>query len=284
MPAGPLAVRWIAYDVPTIRAGAASAVELELENAGSVSWQARPGTGVGYHWLDPFGNAIVWDGLVAPLPKTVEPNERLNVAATVVGPAPPGKYRLAFDLVDGDRCWFVDVGNRTLELDVEVLSRLPARKLAVQIADGRSDLVAVTEAALAEQEEALHDDGEATAFLVPGCRPAPDWTRRVLDAHEEGFGAVAGSVEVVGGWLDRRRLGAELAPWSPGFGRSPGWDRELLCPSLVRGLAETVRWSEPVAGLPAVAPPGFPESSLCDGRIRMLVVATALRRGDRRSA
>jgi hypothetical protein len=30
----------------------------------------------------------------------------------------------------------------------------------------------------------------AVAHLIPGALPAPDWSRLLLDAHEEGYGAV----------------------------------------------------------------------------------------------
>jgi hypothetical protein len=34
---------------------------------------------------------------------------------------PPGRYRLAFDLVNEGRYWFRELGNERLELDVDVL-------------------------------------------------------------------------------------------------------------------------------------------------------------------
>jgi hypothetical protein len=210
VPAGPLSVRWLAHDIPPQRAGVLSSGRVELQNTGVVAWDSREGYGIclGYHWLDPLGNPTVWDGLLTAFPRVIAPGERVDAPLTVAGPTPPGHYRLALDLVDGGRCWFSEVGNASPEIDVEVSPRLARRRLRVQIADGPDELARLTSEALAVQEEAVTPDGEATAFLAAGCRPRPDWSRRVLDAHEEGYGVVAGAIEVEGSRLERRRLRA----------------------------------------------------------------------------
>ena len=46
------------------QAGTIVRAEVELENAGTVTW--RPGINVSYHWLDRLGNPIVWDGIRTP--------------------------------------------------------------------------------------------------------------------------------------------------------------------------------------------------------------------------
>ena len=249
VPAGPLAVRWLAHDLPPQRAGATTIGSVELENAGTAAWRSRPGRDIhlSYHWLDPLGNPIVWAGAFLLLPERVAPGERISVWVTVRAPMPPGAYRLAFDLVNEGRYWFRELGNERLELDVDVLPGIARRALAVSVAPGDADLAALTQAALAAQEEPIATEGEATAYLAAGARPAPDWSRRILDAHEEGFVAVGGAVEVEGGRLERRAAAKELAAWSPGFGRSPGWAHPLLCPSLLAGTAEPGP-----GGLPAV--------------------------------
>jgi hypothetical protein len=281
VPAGPLAVRWLAHDLPPQRAGATAIGTLELENAGTAAWRSRPGRDIhlSYHWLDLLGNPIVWAGAFILLPERVAPGERISVWVTVRAPMPPGAYRLAFDLVNEGRYWFRELGNERLELDVTVLPRLERRALAVAIT-GDPSLAELTRAALAEQEEPIADEGEATAHLLAGCRPAPDWSRRILDAHEEGFAAVAGAVEVEGGRLERRAAAKELAAWRPGFGRSPGWSLPLLCPSLLDGAAP----APGPGGLPAIAPAAVDGAALCDGRIRVTVPARAARPAGRPSA
>ncbi|MBA2383712.1 MAG: hypothetical protein H0V68_03505, partial [Actinobacteria bacterium] len=96
---------------------------------------------------------------------------------------------------------------------------------------------------------------------VAGAIPEPDWSRRVLDAHAEGFVAVGGSIE------SRNRA---LRPWAPGGGRNPSFGHPLLLPSLLAGIEPDEH-----EGLPAHFPDDEP--SLFDGRIRL-----RLRRGRRR--
>jgi hypothetical protein len=285
VPAGPLAVRYLAYELPPLRAGATVIATLALENAGTATWVLHAARlHLSYHWLDRLGNPIVWDGIRTPLGSPVAPGERFDAWLRIAAPMPSGPYRLVIDLVDEGRLWLAELGNPPLELDVDVLPLLDRRALSVQVGSGAPELVAATEAALAEQEEPLVAGGEAVAFLAPGCMPAPDWSRLVLDAHAEGYAAVAGSIAVQGGRLGVRAVSRELAPWAPGFGRSPGWSHPLLCPSLLAGLADSAPWTDPVAGLPALDPAVLTDPWLCDGRIRVAVSARALRRADRRPA
>ena len=138
IPAGPLAVRWLGYDLPDFRAGAESAVEVVLQNAGTATWRLRGELGVrlSYHWLDDRGNAIVWDGPRVDFGGPVAPGDEIEVALRVRAPQPPGRYRLAFDLVEELRFWFAEVGSQPLELDAEVLPRIDDRRLAVVVRGG----------------------------------------------------------------------------------------------------------------------------------------------------
>jgi hypothetical protein len=286
VPAGPFAVRWHSYELPQFRAGASTGLAVDFENAGSATWRSLPGAGVylAYHWLDLRGNPIVWAGAFVPLPHPVAPGERLTAPVELRAPIPPGRYRLAIDLLDERRAWFSELGNHRLEHDVDVASRLTRRSLAVEIAPGPAELVATTKAALAALEEPAGEAGVATAYLAAGCRPAPDWSRLILDAHEEGFAAVAGSVDVERAGLLRGRAPArELEPWKPGFGRAPAWERPLVCPSLLTEAVTDPPWTDAVAGLPALDPTALAEPWLCDGRIQVSVAATGLPRVDRRS-
>lgn len=261
VPAGPLAVRWLGYRLPELRAGAESTVEVALRNVGTATWRSHGELGVklSHHWLDDRGNAIVWDGPRVDLGGPVAPGDEVEVALPVRAPQPPGRYRLAFDLVEELRFWFAEVGSAPLELDAEVLPRIAERRLAVAVRGGDDP---ETSAALAAQEEPLVARcAVATAHLVAGAVPAPDWSRRILDAHAEGYAAVGGSIET----RDRA-----LRPWAPGGGRNPAFSHPLLLPSLLAGLEPGEH-----EGLPAYVPDGEP--ALFDGRIRL-----RLRRGRRR--
>jgi hypothetical protein len=245
VPAGPLAVRWLAYELGEQRAGVTTRARVRLENAGTAPWRSRGREGVqlAYHWLDPLGNAIVWDGHRTALPEIVQPGETVELESSVLAPRPPGTYRLSFDLVEEFRFWFAELGSQPLDLPVEVRPRISVRRLMVSV---HGPVDAELEAALSAQDEPLvGDDAVAVAHLVAGAVPATDWSRLLLDAHAEGYAAVGPAIlpESRG---DRRLLAA----WAAGSGRNPRFGEPLLMPSLLRGL-------EPLEheGLPAYAGP-----------------------------
>lgn len=269
VPAGPLAVRWLAWELlEPPRAGATSPVTLELENAGTAPWRSdnERRVEIGYHWLDDRGNAIVWGGLWAPLPHKVEPGERVHQRVELRAPLGTGRYTLAFDLVDEGRLWLSEVGNRRLELQVDVEPRIPRRALAVTFTSGAPELVAQSHRLFEGQDEPLVRLGDEVALVhvTPGCAPATsDWSRRILDAHDEGYAVVAGSVEAQG-----RRGSKALEPWKPGTGRVPQFAESLLCPSLIHGAEPHWEWLDPIEGLPALRQPPR-EPWVYDGRIRL---------------
>ncbi len=244
VPAGPLAVRWLGYALDEQRAGVPSRARIRLANAGSASWRSsgREGVQLSYHWLDPLGNPIVWDGPRTSFDAAVGPGDEVELEASLVAPRSPGRYRLAFDLVAEYRYWFEELGSATLDVPVDVRPRIDARRLAVEVHGGSDP---ETEAALAAQEEALvTEDAVAVAHLVPGSLPTPDWSRLLLDAHEEGFAAVGPAIDA-----QDRRARKRLAP--VGSGRRPQSALRSSAPAAVapdgrrarhpRGLARA-RW------------------------------------------
>jgi hypothetical protein len=152
VPAGPLAVRWLANEIGEVQAGAVARARVELENAGSAVWRDL---NVSYHWLDDRGNPIVWDGIRHPV--SAAPGERVRRELDVRGPIPPGRYRLAFDLVDEHRFWLAELGNYSPELEIDVRTR---------------------DASAAHLFGAEGDAGQIRA------------------AHEEGYAAVGGSIDM----------------------------------------------------------------------------------------
>lgn len=220
------------------RAGRRTTATVVLENGGGATWRSRgeEGLQLSYHWLDPHGNAIHWDGLRAAFPRPVAPGESLALDVDIVAPRAPGRYVLRFDLVEEHRFWLAEVGVAPLDVEVDVAPRIAHRRLGVVVhggADGR------TTAALAAQEEALVDeDVVAVAHLVAGAEPEPDWSRRLLDAHEEGWEAVGPAVAPIGGPIERRRAARRLRRWAPG-GRNPHFVAPLLLPSLLVGIEPT---------------------------------------------
>jgi len=248
----PLAPRWLGADGGPHRAGTDTVVNVRLRNGGEATWRSR-GTGglhLAYHWLDPLGNAIVWDGVRTAFPRPVAPGEDLELAVPVRAPRPPGRYLLRFDLVEEHRFWLSELGCDVLDVGVDVLPRVESRRLAVVVHGGDDP---ATQAALDGQEEALVTDRPvAVAHLVAGAVPPTDWSRRLLDAHEEGWPAVGTAVVPTG-----RRAARRLAAWSPG-GRNPRFGSPLLLPSLLDELEPGEH-----LGLPAYEGP----DALFEGRV-----------------
>ncbi len=152
VPAGPLAVRWYAYKLGPVQAGALALAQVDLENAGTAAWRDL---NVSYHWLDDRGNPIVWDGIRHPV--SAEPGERIEHELHVRGPIPPGRYKLAFDLVEEGRFWLAELGNFAPELEVDVAPR------------------------------------DATGARLFGAEGDTD---QIAAAHREGYAAVGGSIDI----------------------------------------------------------------------------------------
>jgi hypothetical protein len=163
MPASaPLVPRWLEVERGRVEAGSLQTVTVTVENAGSAPWRTRgteEGIFVSYHWLDERGNPIVWDGLRTALDRVVEPGETLRREVAVRAPIPPGRYRLAVDLVEEHRFWLAELGNTPYEEEAEVEPR------------------------------------DATGARVFGAEPDADWLARAAELHREGYAAVGGAVE-----------------------------------------------------------------------------------------
>jgi hypothetical protein len=227
---GPLVARWRTLERLAVQAGVLQQVTVEVENAGTATWRTRgaeDGLFLAYHWLDERGNAIVWDSPRTPLERSVAPGEILRQQLALRGPIPPGRYRLAVDLVEEHRFWLAELGNPPHEEDVDAAPR---------------------------------DASGARAFLADGAEPAADWLERARALHEEGYAAVSGAIEQERGLV--RRADAALEPYAPGGGRHPHFAHPLVCPSLLPPLEPN--WE--VGGLPAYRPEND-EPSMFDGRL-----------------
>jgi len=142
---GPLVARWRTLERAPVEAGTLQHATVEAENAGSAAWRTRgseEGLFLAFHWLDERGNAIVWDGTRTPLEREIAPGETLRQSFALRGPIPPGRYKLAVDLVEEHRFWLSELGNRPLQRDIEVVARdasaarafLPDRRQALMAA------------------------------------------------------------------------------------------------------------------------------------------------------
>jgi hypothetical protein len=243
----PLAPEWLGAGEATHRAGTSATVAVKVRNAGRATWRSDGAEGLqlSYHWLDSRGNPIVWDGPRTPFREPVRPGQAAELLATVVAPRPPGRYVLRFDLVEEHCFWLAELGCPTLDVDVDVVPLITRRRLAVRVHGGPDE--GTTRALAAQEEELVDDDADAVAHLVAGSEPAPDWSRRLLDAHADGWPAVGPALvtEAPGLLSGRRRAARSLQAWGPG-GRNPRFDGPVLLPSLLVGMEPGVH-----LGLPA---------------------------------
>ena len=207
---GPLVVRWHALELAPVEAGTLQQATVEVENAGSATWRTRgpkDGLFVAYHWLDERGNPIVWDGRRTPLERAVAPGETLRQQFALRAPIPPGRYRLAVDIVEELRFWLAELGNAPLEEEVDVAPR---------------------------------DASAARAFLPDGAEPAADWHELARALHAEGYSAVGGAVEPERGLL--RRKSASSSRTRPAAGAIRAFRIRSSAPRCCRRSSRTRRW------------------------------------------
>jgi hypothetical protein len=95
-----------------------------LKNSSGERWPSEGPTRVNlsYHWLDPNGEVVLWDGQRTPLGSDLGSGAELELVQAVRAPQDPGLYHLQLDLVRERVAWFSEKreGN-TLEMPVEVL-------------------------------------------------------------------------------------------------------------------------------------------------------------------
>lgn len=84
--------------------------EVTLENCGNsilLGGNSERSVHVSYHWLDPQGHVVVWDGERSDLPVSgLMPRENVTMSAQVMAPDKPGMYILQFAVVQEGVSWF----------------------------------------------------------------------------------------------------------------------------------------------------------------------------------
>jgi hypothetical protein len=108
--------------LPGFEAGKAATVPLTITNLGKGLFPAAGAYPVdlGYHWVDPTGKAVVWDGARTKLPADLGPGQSVTIPASVVAPDKGGAFTLRFDLVQEGIGWFSSKGVATADLAVNV--------------------------------------------------------------------------------------------------------------------------------------------------------------------
>ncbi len=109
----PYVAQLSAGPLPAMIVGGTYTVPVTVKNTGAAAWNP---TGAGlidlsYHWHDPAGNTVVWDGLRTALPSTVAAGASVTVQARVTAPLAAGTYQLTLDLVREGVGWFGTMGS-----------------------------------------------------------------------------------------------------------------------------------------------------------------------------
>ena len=102
--------------------GVGTSVPISLTNTGNFTWPALGPTPVhlGYHWTDPLGGVVVWDGTRSNLAADVAPGATQTLQAQLVFPPAPGTYVLKWDLVQEGVSWFSGQNVPTFDQTVTV--------------------------------------------------------------------------------------------------------------------------------------------------------------------
>ena len=247
------------YELPELRAGATAPARVALRNDGTATWRSRGEIGVqlSYHWLDDRGNPIVWDGSRSDVRTAGRARRGGRARRSVRGrrsrPAATGSRSTSSRSF---RFWFAEVGSSCAR---RLSSSCRASRAA---AGGPSCCTAGQRRATARARRAGRAAGLGARRSQPRtssqarCRD-PDWSRRVLDAHAEGFAAVGAAIET----RDR-----SLAPWPPGGGRNPAFAHPLLFPSLLERLTPSTHLELPSYSPPRGIPDDLREPWIFEGR------------------
>lgn len=106
------AVEYRGVRVPgRVPAGTTLRVPVTLRNSSPATWRTETTATdhlilLSYHWMDRWGQVVVWDGERTPLPREVAPGEEITLEAEVDVPDVPELYRLDFDLIAEGVAWF----------------------------------------------------------------------------------------------------------------------------------------------------------------------------------
>ena len=212
-----------------MRAGARTTARLVLENAGAATWRSRgeDGLQLSYHWLDRPATRSSGTACARRSRSRSRRATTLELDVPVDAPRPPGRYVLAFDLVEEHRFWLSEVGVPTLDVEVDVLPLIDERRLGGRRPrrPGRGHRRGARRAGGAARRRRARPP-PPTSSRARGPRPTGPGS--LLDAHAEGWEAVGPAVRPDGGVLARRLGGHALRPGRPGAA-TPASTRRSCC-------------------------------------------------------
>ncbi len=100
------------------------AFRIRATNTGDTRWltgtpEERGAVTLGVQLRDEAGALLRRDYLRVPLPRPADPGETIEIDAVVPPPPESGRFRLVFDLVAEQICWFEHHGSPGLAVDLE---------------------------------------------------------------------------------------------------------------------------------------------------------------------
>ena len=138
MPAETLIATYVASPPASVPAGGAFLISVALNNTGTEAWKsAAPGiVNASYHWYDPLGAVVVWDGVRTPLGGDVAPNTQRTVQLNVIAPSAPGSYLLRIALVQEGVGWLAPSNPYPITAQPAYQARIGAVTLPSFVAGG----------------------------------------------------------------------------------------------------------------------------------------------------
>lgn len=143
MPRGtaePFRMRFLDFELPAaLPAGSEVTCRVVVQNTSSASWSARGDAdsqpvSLSYHWRSESGRYVTFEGLRTPLPRDLQPGERVELSAKLTVPRQSGHYTLELSLLQEGVAWFHDKGVEPLRLQISLavdgtyaVRRLPPR-------------------------------------------------------------------------------------------------------------------------------------------------------------
>lgn len=100
------------YQVPDqleLQAGQTRRIDVTVTNTGRVTWRpdGENPFRFAYHWLDADKQEVlIFEGLRTELPHPVRPGQNVQLSARVKAPPQPGRYYVAWDVLQEGRLWF----------------------------------------------------------------------------------------------------------------------------------------------------------------------------------
>jgi phosphoglycerol transferase MdoB-like AlkP superfamily enzyme len=77
-----------------------------VRNDGLRTWLPDGSVSLAYHWYSHEGELVRWEGRRVGVHRKVAPGEEIELQAVVEAPDAAGRYRLVWDMVEENVCWF----------------------------------------------------------------------------------------------------------------------------------------------------------------------------------